>query len=342
MLGTIAVKIAARIKAGIILGVTGAFIVAAAALLGLTLAGYLGEFDRTLELTAHFKVQYLLLSLIPLCFFLLNHRRLNSRRLNPYVIGLSLSVLCLLINLAEIARYLPQPAASGATGQPLRVLVSNIDKYSAQYPQVAAMVREVDPDIAVLVEVGKAGAEQLAELLDRFPHSVTHQDVEIDGTAIYSKLPLLKPEVRSLGGGRKAVLAQVMLQDKLIALIAVHPSNAIGKEYVEERNRQLAAIADYVNQLSSDPAKPSILLAGDFNTTMWSPYYRRSIGSTPLHNSRLGFCILPTWTIFHPFFAIPIDHCLVSPDLQVTAAHTGQSIGSDHLPLITELVRLIR
>jgi hypothetical protein len=73
---------------------------------------------------------------------------------------------------------------------------------------------------------------------------------------------------------------------------------------------------------------------------MWSPYYKKSIGSTQLRNTRAGFGIFPTWKMIHPFFAIAIDHCLVSPDLKVKNLYTGRVIGSDRLPLITELLPL--
>jgi endonuclease/exonuclease/phosphatase family metal-dependent hydrolase len=34
---------------------------------------------------------------------------------------------------------------------------------------------------------------------------------------------------------------------------------------------------------------------------------------------------------------IPIDHCLVSPDIDVLRMRTGRNIGSDHLPIIVDM-----
>jgi endonuclease/exonuclease/phosphatase (EEP) superfamily protein YafD len=111
----------------------------------------------------------------------------------------------------------------------------------------------------------------------------------------------------------------------------IHPSNAIGKAYVEERNRQLAAIADYVAKVKNP------LVVGDLNVTMWSPYYKPLTTKAELRNARAGFGVLPTWPTFSPLLSIPIDHCLVSRDIKVLNIRTGREVGSDHLPLITDL-----
>ena len=37
-------------------------------------------------------------------------------------------------------------------------------------------------------------------------------------------------------------------------------------------------------------------------------------------------------------FLAPIDHCLVSSEIQVQNFKLGQAIGSDHLPIIAELL----
>lgn len=291
----------------------------------LSLAGYFGLFNIYLELTSHFKLQYLVASFCPFFYFILRRQQL----------GLSISLFCLLINLFEIAPwYLPQSfrMAHEIQGQNFRILQSNVDKYDHNYPKVISLVRQEKPDLVVFLEVGKEGAKELEVLRDILPYSIAHQDVDIDGTAIYSKLPLENTSVKSLGGGRKSVLANLKIQEKNISIIAVHPSNAVGKAYVEERNRQLEAIGDYVAKVKNP------LLIGDFNVTMWSPYYKRFVSKARVRNARRGFGIIPTWYMFHPVLSIPIDHCFVRGDIKVLNSRTGRQVGSDHLPLITDLL----
>jgi endonuclease/exonuclease/phosphatase (EEP) superfamily protein YafD len=114
------------------------------------------------------------------------------------------------------------------------------------------------------------------------------------------------------------------LQDQTIELsahILCHRSN---RPIFIPGNLQLDGVGQYLQSLES----PKLLL-GDLNITMWSPYYQQLTRKTGLKNARDGFGILPSWpTSSHrrPFLnglismlAIPIDHCLLSPDLSVLA-----------------------
>ena len=71
---------------------------------------------------------------------------------------------------------------------------------------------------------------------------------------------------------------------------------------------------------------------------MSSPFYKNMVKSGKLRNARSGFGILPTWPTFMPLVYIPIDHFLVNKEIGVLKVRTGPKVGSDHLPLITDLV----
>ena len=302
------------------------FIIAATVNAVLSIVGYLGEFNIFFELSSHFKLQYLLAGLSVFLFFAL----VRSKK-----IWLLVSAFCIIINLAEIVPwYFPAPAFAGATPrQHLRILHSNVLTSNRRYSEVISLVKAEQPDIAVFVEVSTVWAKELAVLSEIFPYSSNLQESDRFGSAIYSKLPLENTSIKAFSKRRKSLFADVKFQGKIISLILVHPTVPIKQQSFIERNRQLAAIGEYAAQV-----KNPLIVLGDFNTTMWSPFYKNMVKTGNLRNARSGFGILPTWPTFMPVAYIPIDHFLVSKEIGVLKIRTGGNVGSDHLPLITDLV----
>jgi len=302
------------------------FILAAIVDAVLSIAGYLGEFNLLFELNSHFKLQYMLMGISIFIFFAL----VRSKK-----IWLLVSAFCIIINLAEIVPwYFPAPAFAGAApGQHLRILHSNVLTSNQRYADVISLVKAEQPDIAVFVEVSTAWARELSVLSEMFPYSFQQKESENFGTAIYSKLPLENASVQAFSSQRNSLLADVKVQGKTISLILAHSSVPIKQQSLIDRNKQLAAIGEYAAQV-----KNPLVVVGDFNTTMWSPFYKNMVNTGKLRNARSGFGILPTWPTFMPLAYIPIDHLLVSKEIGVLKVHTGSNVGSDHLPLITDLV----
>ncbi|MEG4117516.1 endonuclease/exonuclease/phosphatase family protein [Microcoleus sp. N9_B4] len=292
----------------------------------LSITGYLGEFNLVFELTSHFKLQYLLGGISIFIFFAL----VRSKK-----IWLLVSAFCIIINLAEIVPwYFPAPAFAGATpGQNLRILHSNVLTNNRRYSDVISLVKAEQPDIAVFVEVSRVWAKELAVLSEIFPYSSNLQESERFGSVIYSKLPLENASIKAFSKQRKSLFANVKFQGKIISLILVHPTVPVKQQSFIDRNRQLAALGEYAAQV-----KNPLIVLGDFNTTMWSPFYKNMVKTAKLRNARSGFGILPTWPTFMPLAYIPIDHFLVSKEIGVLKIRTGRNVGSDHLPLITDLV----
>ncbi len=301
------------------------FVLAAIVDAVLSIAGYLGQINLFFELSSHFKLQYLLVGLSTFIFFAL----VRSKKLWLLVSG-----FCIVINLAEIVPwYFPAPAFAGATpGQHLRILHSNVLMSNQRYSDVISLVKKEQPDIAVFVEVTTSWAKELSTLSEMFPYSF-QQESDNFGSAIYSKLPLENASLKAFSSQRKSLLADVQFQGKVISMMLVHPSVPIKQESFIDRNQQLAAIGEYAAQV-----KNPLIVVGDFNTTMWSPFYKNMVKTGKLRNARSGFGLLPTWPTFMPLVYIPIDHFLVSKEIGVLKIRTGRNVGSDHLPLITDLV----
>jgi endonuclease/exonuclease/phosphatase (EEP) superfamily protein YafD len=293
----------------------------------LSLAGYLGELNMYLEVITNFRHQYLLLGLIFFFFFLLTRHR----------VGLIVSLLCLSLNLVEIVPwYIPEIRASNSnSGQTMRLFLFNVLHQNTRYADAISLVNKEKPTVAAFLEATPPWPDELAVLQKTLPYHFSAKKLQIE---IYSSLPLKNTSIKRYGNYRGLVVSNLTVGAKEITFIATHayPQLYFGKEGFEWRNQQLEGIGDYFRQIQ----KPVVLI-GDLNVTVWSPSYKSTIQRSGLHNARAGFGILPTLSALSPqtpWLAVPVDHCLVSPDIRVLDFRTGPAIGSDHLPIIADVV----
>jgi endonuclease/exonuclease/phosphatase family metal-dependent hydrolase len=201
---------------------------------------------------------------------------------------------------------------------------------------VAAAGCAIVASTAVLVfqEVNDGWMASLADLERDYPHTVGVPRQDAFGIAVFSRVPLLEADVRYLGAaGRPSVALEVSLGGTPVSIVTTHPPHPLRPRTFALRNDQLGAVAD----LAGDRTQPLVLI-GDLNVTMWSPWFRRLRSESQLSNARHGFGVLPSWPTFLPsVMRLPIDHCLVSDELIVTDCRLGPAFGSDHLPLIVDV-----
>jgi endonuclease/exonuclease/phosphatase (EEP) superfamily protein YafD len=295
------------------------------------------SFSGWLEVFSHFKLQYCILNLLFLLYFLMS----RDRKL------IIISFFCLSLVAAEVVPwYIPNANLLANKSSNFRVLSLNFNIKNQRYAKVLSLVRQENPDLAVFMELNLAWKQRLTTLHDLFPYSISNTDPNQLGIAVYSKHPLENASIADWGSHHNPIiLGNLVINGRAISVVATHPPPPKPGLF-EARNRQLYEISRYIKSLSG----PTIVL-GDLNITMWSPYYRRFVKTTKLRNARQGFGLLPTWprkTTFSPYsrisppilglLSIPIDHCLVSPDIKVVSIHTGVNVNSDHLPLIADLM----
>ncbi len=292
----------------------------------LSLLGYLGKYNMYLELLTNFKLQLFLLSLIILVFFLLKR----------HLLGIFLASFCLLINsLVVIPWYIGSSNLNYNYNSDLKVLVFNVLHNNKKYANTISLVETEVPDIAVFLEAKSSWVESLELLSPNYQYHLSYPKLQIE---IYSQIPLNNTQVDVYGDYRGVVTSNFNIAGKELVFIATHayPQLYYGVEGFQIRNDQLLqGIGNYVNQIS----KP-VILVGDLNATMWSPFYQEMIKNSKLKNARQGFGILPTQSSISPdisWLSIPLDHCLISEKIQVKNIKTISNMGSDHLPLIIEL-----
>jgi endonuclease/exonuclease/phosphatase (EEP) superfamily protein YafD len=98
------------------------------------------------------------------------------------------------------------------------------------------------------------------------------------------------------------------------------------------RNDQLQALGEWAAEQTGP-----LLIAGDLNTTSWSPAWKRLTEPAGLADTRQGHGPQSTWPGFSKLFYVPLDHVLVR-DLGVTGRRVLPDIGSDHRPVVVDLV----
>jgi endonuclease/exonuclease/phosphatase (EEP) superfamily protein YafD len=308
--------------------------------------GMLFSWSYPFELLTHFQVQYFWLLIITglggsICWW---QGKLNNR------IIILLWLFNLALNLAEILPwYLSTQQAVAEHSDVLRVMSFNICGNNTDTLAIVRSIQAVNPDLVMLVEVSPQMMEQITVSLEsEFPARFRSPG---GGLGVLSKLPLKAAQGENFAGSDATnLVASILLHrgfaneyhQREIKLIGTHPMVPKGLDLFNYRNQHLQAISNYVKG-----TQESVILLGDFNLTPWSPYYRQLVQTTGLHNTRLGFGILPTWTRSSscaelpnwliPLLNIPIDHIFVSKDLQVVRTYTGENGNSDHAPIIAEL-----
>jgi endonuclease/exonuclease/phosphatase (EEP) superfamily protein YafD len=289
-----------------------------------TLLSYLGGLHQILELTTHFRLQYLLGGLFTLLLYGLARRRVE----------ILLCLFCVGLNAINILPWY-LPIAKTTSEQPLRVMVANVLTSNQRYDDFIRYVQRSQPAVLVVMEMDEIWQKKLQDLKPILPYSIEEPSADNFGIALFSKLPLEQPKIQNWGVGAYVVpslSATVTIAQKPMTLIATHPLPPLKPDYFMFRNQHMTEMADYVKQLKN----PAIVM-GDLNMSMWSPYFRQFVQTTKLKSSRQGFGVQPSWPVDSPLLQIPIDHCLVSPTIRVVKNQIGPDVGSDHYPLIADL-----
>ena len=279
--------------------------------------------NAALQLFTHFRVQYLAASLLLLvvCAALREPR---------YALALFFTAV---LNGSMVIPWYNETPVLKRDGRQVTILLANVRSSNQDHDRFYDLVELEQPEVLVLLEVSPDWARSLTRLDATYPHRVVEPRAGNFGIAVYSKRPMTSSAlVDSAPLGFPSVVANLDIEGTPVYLVATHPMIPLGSANYDARNKQLNGIARLLQR--ADGAR---MLVGDLNMTMWDLQYDSLENKTWLRNARLGAGILPTWPTFLPFALIPIDHIMVSEEIEVIDIRTGPRIGSDHLPLIATL-----
>ncbi len=289
---------------------------------GATLMGFGGRQGWLLELCTHFRVQYFwALALAALALGILGRGRWS----------LTAATLAV-VNLAAIVPLYFGPAENIALDHQLRCMSLNVNWQNEDYGRTIELIRAEEPDWVLLIEVTPEWCEAMRAIENEYPYVHANPVALSGGIALYSRIPFKDVNLQDLYELRvHALLVEFNLPGGPLTFVGAHPASPGSSTFFAMRNRQLDLLAQLVQR-----QKSPLMLMGDLNTTSWSPFFRDLLANSGLKDTRRGFGVEGSWPGVPLPLRIPIDHCLVTEGVAIVARRIGESVGSDHRPVIVD------
>ena len=277
------------------------------------------------DLFSHFRLQYVVAALV-LGFLALSVRAHGSAAV--------LAAVAVVHGLAIKDLWLGGTASAALGGVPLRVVSLNVLAQNRTPEKVLQFVRAADADLVLLVDADKRDWRGvLDELRELYPHHAPQAPRA--PALLFSRWPIVSDRLLLAPRSRRPYLvAELAIEGQVIEFVGVHPSSPSPSEphASSRRNRELDHIAEVVQGTDAP-----VIVAGDFNTTPWSPHFEDLLAAAGLRNAAAGKGYIPTWPTFFWPVRIPIDHVLLKGPVAATAVRRGPAVGSDHYPIIADL-----
>jgi endonuclease/exonuclease/phosphatase (EEP) superfamily protein YafD len=296
--------------------------------------GELGRYNWQLELLSHFAVQYAIALVVACAYFLVRGRGL----------WFIIAALAVLMPAWRLAAYIPigdAPTHATSGTHHLRVMTINVHASNTRYDAVRAEIERLDPDIVFLPENTERWAIGLAPLRARYPYVIDGKSTSVFSLFLFSRLPLSDASIIKLPqpDGFPAIVVRVCGEGAdndmaCVRLIGVHPPPPLSAEWAAERDVALNAVP----ALIAGPDADRTILLGDFNCTPWSPVFRDLVTATGLRSTASGAGLSSTWFSRLVPFGLTIDHILVGAAITPQSHEVGRDVGSDHLPVVADLV----
>jgi endonuclease/exonuclease/phosphatase (EEP) superfamily protein YafD len=275
------------------------------------------------EIASHFRVQYLAVSVLIAVGLAVLGCRHRAVAMLPIAA----------INALVVAPHALPQAQAVVEGPSLKLLIVNLAADNHRFEDLLTIVAREQPDIAVLAEFTPHAAAALRPLRAHLQYSREIARVDAWGIALLSRLPIEDARIFDLGD-TPAIDARLSGPQGEVRLLGVHLLPPTTARWFAARNAQLDALA----ALTAGGTVP-LIVAGDFNLSPYSAYFGRWIGASGLHDTLAGQGLDFTWPSGFPPLGIPIDHAFVSDEFSVLSRRRLERFGSDHLPVLIELIQ---
>ena len=222
-------------------------------------------------------------------------------------------------------------------GNSIRILTANVLTPNRNAGALLALVRENKPHILVTLESDEWWQQQLQVLESEYPLSVKCPLDNLYGMHVYSQLELIDARVEFLIEDHVPSVhtAVKLASGKLLQLHILHPAppSPVENEASTQRDAELLVVAKSVAKRDLP-----IIVTGDLNDVAWSSTTRLFRKISGLLDPRVGRGMFNTFHADYWFIRWPLDHLFHSHHFDLSFIRRLSHCGSDHFPLLTELV----
>ena len=291
-----------------------------------TVAGFAGRLFWIFDLLSHFRVHFFWG--LTACAATLAGIQRRKLAVIPGIFALVNAAL-----IVPLYVHGPQPEVGTKTAG-FRILSLNLQSTNREFGALRAYVRQKAPDVAVFLTVSEDWAAQLEPLGTDYPYHKIFGDPRggIYGVAIFSRHFLSDVSPLNLGDGNLAIGAGLIVESQPVTIFGVHADSPRSHERTARRDSQFARLAEFVARQQFE-----VVVVGDLNATSWSEAFSDLLHASKLRDSRPGFGVQASWPAALGPMGIAIDHCLVSSGIYVKRREAGDTMLSDHRPLVVDL-----
>ena len=214
----------------------------------------------------------------------------------------------------------------------VRLLVANVLVSNRNSSALIRHIREMQPDLVLLVETGSWWMSQLQPLHADYPHFVKHPQ-EGYGMYLLSRLALIDPRVRHLVDDNiPSIKTGVKLRSgATFTFYGLHPAPPPLKD-TARRDAELLIVAREVKD-----QEESAIVAGDLNDVAWSHSTHLFQKISGLLDPRIGRGFYSTYSANWSLLRWPLDHAFFDRSFLLHDLQVLDDIGSDHFPLFIAL-----
>ncbi|MHA7818901.1 MAG: endonuclease/exonuclease/phosphatase family protein [Erythrobacter sp.] len=230
----------------------------------------------------------------------------------------------------EVERVADGEVASGAC---FSVLTLNVLQDNRDYDRTANLIREVNPDIVLLMETDAAWVSAMAPVLSEYPGQLSRPLDNKYGLHFATRLPMAAAHIRDLAQkDTPSVFATLRAGNQPFLLTGLHPRPPQPGQDTEERDAEIIIAAREARE-SGMP----VLAVGDFNDVAWSDTTRLFKRLGGFLDPRVGRGTYSTFPADWVWLGWPLDYLFVTDQFLLSEMRVGGPVGSDHLPVIARL-----